>query len=138
MGRDGFLPKKFFGYLSPKTKLPTKNVLLVAAVGLTAIIFQHDLTGALSLISFGALSGFFFVNLSVIFQYWKADKERGPAAIVKYLIMPIIGMAILIFLLISLQTNAQIIGGIWLALGIVYLGVKTRGFKKLPPGFSDM
>jgi amino acid transporter len=67
MGRDGFLPKNFFGYLHPRTRVPVKNILITSAVGLTAIIFVNDVTAAASLISFGALSGFLFVNLSVIF-----------------------------------------------------------------------
>lgn len=138
MGRDGFLPKKFFAYLSPKAKVPALNMILVGVIGLTAIIFKNNLTGALSLISFGALSGFFFVNLSVIFQYWKKDKLRSASAVVKYLVVPIIGMIIILYLLISLQRLAQIVGVIWLALGVIYLLIKTRGFKQLPPEIQDI
>ncbi|MCQ2545215.1 MAG: hypothetical protein MJ144_02135 [Clostridia bacterium] len=34
---------------------------------------------------------------------------------------------------IVIGTGAKIPGGIWTAIGIIYLAVKTKGFKELPP-----
>lgn len=133
MGRDGFLPKGFFGYLHPKTRVPVYNVLITSVVGLTAIIFIADVTAAASLISFGALTGFLFVNLSVIFEFYIRDRERGGSASVKYLILPVLGFAIILYLLVNLDRMALSVGGGWLALGIVYLAVKTKGFRENPP-----
>ena len=42
-------------------------------------------------------------------------------------------MATLIIAFFFLGTGAKILGGIWLAIGIIYLAVKTKGFKELPP-----
>lgn len=133
MGRDGFLPKSFFGYLNPKTKVPVKNILLTSAVGLTAIFFVKDVTGAASLISFGALTGFIFVNLSVVFEFYIRGKERGAKAVWSYLALPIMGTIIVLFLLINLNIMALSVGGGWLALGIIYLAFRTKGFKENPP-----
>lgn len=133
MGRDGFLPKKFFGYVHPKFKTPSRNVLLTAVVGLTAIIFQNSLTNAMSLVSFGAIMGFILTNISVIFRFWVRDRERSGNSVIKYLILPIIAAAVCIYLWFSLTAAAKIVGFSWLALGIIFLAIKTKGFKELPP-----
>lgn len=133
MGRDGFLPKKFFGYVHPRFQTPSKNVLLTAAVGLTAVIFQDSLTNAMSLVSFGALTGFILTNICVVMRFWVKDKERSGAAVFKYLIIPIIAAAICVYLWLSLPMLAKIVGFSWIAIGLIVLAIKTKGFKELPP-----
>ncbi len=133
MGRDGFIPKKFFGYVHPKFKTPSRNILLSMAVGLTALLFQDSLTNAMSLVSFGAITGFILTNVCVIFRFWIKDRERGGAAVIKYMVLPIIAAAVCVYLWLSLTATAKIVGFSWLALGVVFLAVKTKGFRELPP-----
>ena len=133
MGRDGFIPKKFFGYIHPKFKTPSRNVLLSVAIGFTALIFQDSLTNAMSLVSFGAITGFIFTNISVIAAFWMRDKERSGVGLVKYLILPVIAAAACVYLWLSLAPMAKIVGFSWLTLGVVFLAIKTKGFKQLPP-----
>ena len=102
-------------------------------IALTAIFYEENLMGASALVSFGAITGFIMVNLSVIFHYYIRGKERGAWNIFKHLVVPAIGILILIVVFIYLETQAKILGGIWLAIGLIYLVVKTRGFKTLPP-----
>ncbi|MCQ4637223.1 APC family permease [Anaerovorax odorimutans] len=133
MGRDGFIPKKFFGYVHPKFKTPSRNILLSAAIGLTALIFQDSLTNAMSLVSFGALTGFILTNISVIARFWVRDRQRGGAAVWKYVILPAIAAAFCAYLWISLPVAGKIVGFSWLAVGVIFLAIKTKGFKELPP-----
>ena len=133
MGRDGFLPKKFFGYVHPKFKTPTRNIMLTAAVGLLAIVFQDSLMNAMSLVSFGAILGFIFTNISVIMRFWVKDKERSGGAVVKYVILPVIAAAVCVYLWFSLPMLAKIVGFSWIAIGIIVLAIKTKGFRELPP-----
>jgi len=133
MGRDGFIPKKFFGYIHPKFQTPSRNILLTAAVGLTAIIFQDSLASAISLVSFGALAGFVFANITVFTQYFIKDQQRDLKGIIIYLILPLLGTIVDVYLWLSLSVQAKIVGFSWLALGIVFLAIKTKGFKELPP-----
>lgn len=132
MGRDGFLPKKFFGYLHPKYHTPIKNVLLSSFVGLAAIFFSNNLAGAASLISFGALMGFAFVNVSVIVHYYVKGKMRSAKNLIVYLIIPAIAAASCIYLLFSLEMQSKTLGGLWLLAGIIYLAIKTKGFRQYP------
>ena len=133
MGRDNILPKKFFGAISPKFQTPVNNILLTTLIAMTALFYQDNLFGAASLISFGAVTGFFMVNLSVVFHYFIKLKMRGGKNTLKYLILPSLGMLTLIVVFINIETNAKILGLIWLAVGVVYLATKTKGFKELPP-----
>lgn len=133
MGRDGFVPNKFFGYVHPKWRTPSRNILLSAAVGLCAIFFQGSLTNAYSLVSFGAISGFILTNICVIVAFWVKDKKRGTKNFLQYVLVPALAAAICVYLWFSLTISAKIIGFSWLALGLIFLGVKTKGFKELPP-----
>lgn len=133
MGRDGFIPKKFFGYIHPKYKTPSRNILMTAAIGLTAIFFQDSLTNALSLVSFGALAGFIFTNAAVVAQYFIKEKKRNAKGVFIYLIIPVLGAIVCFYLWFQLSMMAKIVGFGWMALGVVFLAVKTKGFKELPP-----
>lgn len=134
MGRDNILPKKVFGKLSPKFQTPIYNILIVSVIACTGIFYADNLLGAAELVSFGAIIGFIMVNFSVIMHYYKKEgRRKGLKNIVMYLILPLIGMATLIVAFFFLGTGAKILGGIWLAIGIIYLAVKTKGFKELPP-----
>jgi amino acid transporter len=136
MGRDNILPKKFFGHISAKYQTPVNNILLTSVIALTALFYQDNLFGAASLISFGAVTGFFMVNLSVVFHYYIKLGMRGGKNTLKYLIVPCIGMLSLVVVFINIETNAKILGSVWLAVGIIYLAIKTKGFRELPPEMS--
>ena len=73
------------------------------------------------------------VNLSVISHYIVRGKERGAAAMIKHLIVPAVGMASLVVVFLFMETSAKILGGLWLLVGIIYLVIKTKGFRELPP-----
>jgi amino acid transporter len=136
MGRDGSLPKKFFGYIHPRFKSPVMNILLVSALSSSAIIFSENLYAALSLVSFGALCAFTMVNLSVVFQYVVKGHKRSPLDLVRYLIIPALGMAISIYLFINIDISGKIVGGSWLLLGVIYSLATTNFWRKLPPNLT--
>lgn len=131
MGRDGVLPKRFFGYVHSKHQTPTNNILLIGVISFAALVL--DLETAVSLVNFGALAGFALVNLSVIFYYFIRNKRRSGFEIVKYLVFPSLGALVCTKIWLSLAANSKILGFIWLAVGVVYLAATTNFFRKLPP-----
>ncbi|MFT4232832.1 MAG: APC family permease [Leucobacter sp.] len=133
MGRDGALPKRFFSWVNP-TGVPVGNVLLVAAVALTALFV--DLDQAAAMINFGAFIAFTFVNLSVIFTFFRFMKRRSPGVLLAFVVVPAIGVAINVWLWFSLDSVSMMIGGAWFALGLIYLIVKTRGFRAPAPDLT--
>ena len=137
MGRDGVMPKKFFGTLNPKTKTPANAIFLIGAVALLAIFL--DVTKATAYINFGGFVAFFFVNLSGIAQYYVKKKERSLKGTILYLIFPILGALLCLYLLVHLDKFAIILGCAWTVAGIIYLLILTKGLKQEPPelGIDD-
>jgi len=131
MGRDGVLPKSFFGTLHERFGTPINSILLCAVVALLAL--KLDVTTSTSFINFGAFLAFSLVNLSVIFHYWIGGEKRGLREFVLFLLFPFIGLAADLWLMVSLDHLAIYLGLSWLAIGVVYLAVLTGGFRRQPP-----
>jgi len=136
MGRNGVLPRRAFGYINPKTHTPVFNIVLVGAVCLLAMSFSLELISAL--INFGALIAFTFVNLTVIAHYaFRTKQVKDFKSAFSYVVMPAVGAILTGVLWVSLHGTALIGGLVWLAIGIVYLAVLTRGFKRSVRSFDD-
>ncbi len=131
MGRDGVLPKKFFGNLNSKTQTPVNAVILTGVVALFAIFL--DVTKATAYINFGGFVAFIFVNISVIVYYFVKQKQRSVKGFFMYLIFPALGALLCLYLLVHLDRIAIILGCAWTAAGIIYLLVLTKGLKEDPP-----
>lgn len=131
MGRDGVLPKKFFGKLNSKTHTPINAIVLTGVVALFAIFL--DVTKATAYINFGGFVAFFFVNLSVIAYYFVKQRQRSLKGTILYLVFPVLGALLCLYLLIHLDRLAIILGCAWTVAGIIYLLVLTKGLKEEPP-----
>lgn len=134
MGRDSVLPSKVFGYLHPKYKTPVFNIVIVALVCFGAFFINSDL--GFSMVNFGALFAFTFVNLSVISHFYIKNKQRDIKGTFFYLIIPLIGASLTFWIWLNLSSTAHIIGGIWALIGIIYLLILTKGFSKKPPQYQ--
>ncbi|OLS33429.1 APC family permease [Bacillus sp. MRMR6] len=131
MGRDSVLPKKIFGYVHPKYKTPLFNILIVGVISLLAL--GLDVATSTSFINFGAFTAFAFVNLSVISYYFIKGNKRSPKGTFLYLVMPLIGAGVNVWLWTNLDKNALMFGGLWAVCGFIYLLFLTKMFKKRPP-----
>lgn len=131
MGRDGVLPKKFFGKLNSKTHTPINSIVLTGVVALFAIFL--DVTKATAYINFGGFVAFFFVNLSVIAYYFVKQRQRSLKGTILYLVFPTLGALLCLYLLVHLDRLAIILGCAWTVAGIIYLLVLTKGLKEEPP-----
>jgi putrescine importer len=135
MGRDKVFPEKWFGYVHPKWRTPAINVLIVGIISLSAWFF--DLVTATSLINFGALMAFTFVNLSVISHFAVREKmHRTPKGFFNYVIMPLIGAGLVGVLWINLELSSLIMGASWFLIGLAYLVFLTKAFKVAPPQYK--
>lgn len=135
MGRDKVFPEKWFGFIHPKWKTPAINVVIVGVISLSALFF--DLVTAASLINFGALMAFTFVNLSVISHFvFREKKHRTIKGCINYLIMPLIGAISIAILWINLETSSLIMGLGWFIIGFCYLLFITKAFRTAPPQYQ--
>ncbi|WEG11276.1 APC family permease [Pullulanibacillus sp. KACC 23026] len=133
MGRDGVIPKRWFGSLHPKLLQPVFNIVFIGILSLSALFL--DLVTATSMINFGAFTTFSFVNLSVIAYYLK-NRRTIKLNVFGYLISPLIGLSFIIYLWMSLDLLALIFGLSWLFIGFVYLLLLTKGFRIKPPEYD--
>lgn len=136
MGRDKVFPEKWFGYIHPKWRTPAINVVIVGVISLSAWFF--DLITATSLINFGALMAFTFVNLSVISHFAFREKmHRTPKGFFDYIIMPLIGAGSVGILWINLELSSLIMGMGWFMIGLAYLAYLTKAFRMAPPQYKE-
>lgn len=131
MGRDGVLPRPFFGRISKRFETPVNSIVLCGVVALLAL--HMDVTTSTSFINFGAFLAFSLVNLSVIFHYYLNAERRGLRELVLFLLFPLIGLVADLWLMVSLDHLAIWLGATWLVLGVIYLAVITGGFRQQPP-----
>ncbi|GAA5156085.1 APC family permease [Amycolatopsis dongchuanensis] len=134
MGRDGVLPRRFFGHLHSKLRTPVPNLLLIGAAALLAL--NLSIETATSFINFGAFLGFTLVNLCVIAYFVRQRRKGARPSVFTHVLVPLAGAAVDVYLLTQLSPVARYLGLGWLALGVVYLAVLTRGFRKAPPEFD--
>ncbi|MDX2032186.1 MAG: amino acid permease [Blastocatellia bacterium] len=129
LGRDRVLPYRVFGYVHPRLGTPIYSMLLMGGVHLAgALLLQY--TEAAELVNFGAFIGFMLVNLCVIRHYWgRMGLRRGNQSFVN-LLLPILGFAVCFYIWLHLSRFALRLGAAWMAIGLVYLLVLTRGFTK--------
>jgi amino acid transporter len=136
MGRDGVLPKRVFGYTAPKWRTPVINIVLIGVFGLIAV--GLNVSESTAFINFGAFTAFAFVNLSVFALAIRRGELSGPRNLLINALLPLLGTGICGWLMTSLDSAALTIGPIWLAIGVVYLAVLTKGFRRQPPELSSL
>lgn len=136
MGRNNVLPRRVFGHISPKTSTPTWNIVIAGVIGLSAIFL--DLATVFQVIAFGALVAFTFVNISA-FAWFAVRKgmRRTFGEVFKYIVLPVIGTVLTVVLWFSLSETALIAGLVWAAVGLLYLAIITKGFRKKVAGFDE-
>jgi putrescine importer len=124
MGRSDGIPKKFFGFLDPKNHIPRNNVIFVGAIALVgAFLINYD-QGA-ELLNFGALLAFMGVNAAAFVRYFVRASEKHWFDFVS----PVLGFLICLFIWRNLSSKAMLLGAVWMAVGIAYGAVKTKGFQ---------
>lgn len=136
MGRDGVINKKIFGHISPRFHTPTYNILIAGAIALTAGFIGFETIA--ELISFGALTAFSFVNLSVIVRYVLRDRQvRSMKEIISYLIIPFFGFVAVFLMWLDVSDVALKWGLSWAVIGVFYLAYKTGGFTRPAPQHNE-
>ncbi len=114
MGRGNTLPRRFFGVLDPRTAIPRNNVLLVGLLTLVGTMILTYEKGA-ELLNFGAFIAFMGVNAAAFIHYRSRTAEKVPLAAT----IPLAGLLVSGFIWLNLGRNAQVLGFVWIAVGLV-------------------
>lgn len=129
MGRDRVLPRGFFAYLDPKTASPSRNLWLIGVLALTGAAFLNYEECA-RLINFGAFLAFMGVNLASIREYFIRKPDKSLKGFFKDFLPPAIGFSFCLLIWSSLPLKTFILGGAWMAVGVIYLAIRTKGFRE--------
>ena len=135
MGRDNAIPRKFFGAVNPRTRIPSNNIILIGVIMVIAALtlkaiqeFEHvdAFSFGIQLLNFGALFAFMGVNLCAFIHYFlRSDRKSFWNAV-----SPLAGFAVCAYLWGNLGKWAIIVGFCWLATGIIYGAWRTSFFRK--------
>jgi len=136
MGRDNVLPKKLFGYLKPGSNTPTFNIVLIGVLAFAGAVILNYIGSAYEhageLLNFGAFLAFMGVNLATFWQFTVMSKPGYKRRIIADTVLPLIGFVFCALIWWNLNSLAKTVGAIWFAVGLLYVGIKTRGFRAAP------
>ena len=131
MARDGNLPR-WFAHVHATRRVPHKAIIAVAAMNLVGgLAFANQMALVISMVNFGALTGFLLLHLSVIVHFVWRQASRNWLG---HLMAPLVGLAINGYLVLNLAVPAKIGGGVWLAVGVLVLAwLKLTGRRVAMP-----
>jgi putrescine importer len=136
MGRDNVLPRRFFGHLTPGTSTPSYNIILIGLLsfGGAEILnyFGSAYQQAGELLNFGAFLSFMGVNLATFWQFGVLKRAGYKRHILVDVILPLAGFLFCAVIWWNLNPLAKTAGGVWFAIGLMYVAIKTRGFRAAP------
>jgi amino acid transporter len=122
MARDRKLPA-VLARIHPRYQTPYVSTLAVAAVSLlVGLLFASRVDDLTRVVNFGALSSFLLLHLSVVNHY--LIRQRSGQWL-RHLLFPLIGFLVIAYVLYEMDNSAKIMGGCWIAIGIVYYLVLT-------------
>ncbi|MGN6443273.1 MAG: APC family permease, partial [Arthrobacter sp.] len=136
MARDRQLPR-FLSKISAKHQVPVNATFVVAVIslvlGIYLTILPDGLVAISALVNFGALTAFLVLNIAVI--WWFVFKLKSRRWFV-HLVFPLAGALILASVIYNARTGAQLLGLVWLVVGIVVAVVLYKtgrmGKKQVP------
>jgi amino acid transporter len=124
MARDRQLPA-FLKRVHPTRRVPVNATLLVAAVSLALGLYMasrddYGIPLLSTLVNFGALTAFLLLHVSVVVHHLVRRRSHDYW---RHLVVPVVGFAILLYVIINAKLAAQTLGLIWLGIGVVALVV---------------
>jgi amino acid transporter len=122
-----------------KHRVPANATLLVAAVSLVLGLYmatRDDGTALLStLVNFGAMTAFLALHVAVVVHYVVRNRSRDW---LKHLVVPVVGFLILLYVVINADIAAQVLGFVWLGIGVlVLISFYLTGRRPELAGLSD-
>ncbi|MEU5387543.1 APC family permease [Kitasatospora cineracea] len=121
MARDRQLPS-FLAKVHPTRRVPVNATLLTAGVSLLLGLYMTSRDDGITLLStlvnFGALTTFLVLHVAVVVHYLVRNRSRDYW---RHLIAPVVGFAILAYVVVNANIAAQRLGFVWLLVGAVVL-----------------
>jgi amino acid transporter len=127
MARDRKLPA-VLARIHPRYQTPYISTLVVALVSvLVGVFFSSRVDDLTRIVNFGALTAFLLLHLSVINHYLIRGRSGRWLA---HLASPLLGFLVIAYVLYEMDNSAKIMGGCWIAIGVIYYLALTYLFKR--------
>ncbi|GAA3075096.1 APC family permease [Streptomyces roseofulvus] len=127
MGREGRLPHAL---ARTDSGVPRVALLVSAAVTMVAAVWaarrDDGLDHLVSVVDVGALTAFVLLHASVV-GWFAVRRAEGEPHWLKHVVLPVVGAAILVAVIVEASPAAQLVGVIWLGVGLVVLAVQGAG-----------
>ncbi|WP_328863446.1 APC family permease [Streptomyces sp. NBC_00306] len=137
MGRDRRLP-----HILSRTDagVPRVALLLAAAVTMAAAVWAARLDNGLdqlvSVVDIGALTAFVLLHASVV-GWFVVRRAEGRPDWLRHVVVPVVGTAVLLLVIAEAAGSAQLVGAVWLGVGLVVLAVQWRRPRTPLPGVES-
>jgi len=118
MGRDEVIPPHIFGTVNKRWKTPHGNIIFIIVLELI-LGSLANIDQLAELINYGAITGFIFLNFSVIVMGHKLQFKQNKSVINFYL-CPFIALIIMLAIWCNMRATTFILGSIWGVIGIIY------------------
>jgi len=120
MGRDRQLPQAL-AKIHPKYGTPYVGMLVTTAISLAvALAMRFKMDELVSLVNFGALTGFLLLHVSVLVMFGIRGSSRQWFA---HVAVPLVGAAVVLAVMSGMSSLAMTLGLAWLGVGLVYGGI---------------
>lgn len=114
MGQENSLPRAVFGAIDRRHHVPRNNVLITGAIALLGAFLLTYEKGA-ELLNFGAFIAFIGVNAAALVHYKFRSRERVRLPF----LIPALGILVCGFIWIHLSRGAQVLGAVWICVGLI-------------------
>ncbi|MEV6263297.1 APC family permease [Streptomyces sp. NPDC051784] len=126
MARDARLPS-FLSRVDARSGVPRVAISGAAVVTLVAAVWaarrDDGLDHLVSVVNVGALTAFVLLHASVV-GWFAVRRMEGPPSWWRHVLVPVVGAAILVAVILEATTSAQLVGVCWLGIGLVVLALQ--------------
>ncbi|MGC5346258.1 APC family permease [Streptomyces sp. AM 4-1-1] len=128
MARERRLPA-VLSRVDQRSGVPRSAILLAAVVTMVAAVWaarrDDGLDHLVSVVDIGALTAFVLLHASVV-GWFAVRRMEGPPSWWRHVLVPVLGAAALIAVIVEATASSQVVGACWLAIGLVVLAVQWR------------
>ncbi len=133
MARDGRLPARL-AIVNAERGVPRAALATAAALTLAVAVWaarrDDGLSVLVSIVDVGALSAFALLHLSVI-GYFAVRRQAKASSL--HIAIPMVGIVVTVWVLAESSPSAQVIGALWLALGLMVSAAARVRDASSPP-----
>jgi amino acid transporter len=129
MGRSNRLPR-LLSRVSGRTGVPWLGLVGVAGVNSVVAVWAasraNGLDTLVSIVDVGALTAFVLLHAAVL-GYFVVRRRAEPSP--SHVVVPVVGAAVLLAVIVLASHGAQVVGGVWLVLGLVVVVAQGRRLR---------